>query len=186
MNLCAAVLVREVQGVAHIRRAECIERLIVVGYHPQIEPSLHEAIDQLDLPWVDVLIFIDKEMIVSACDCRGIGGVLNHCADHQRHHVGKIDSAGALKGALVDSEEIHGINECLVILVDVAGEALRVQKTLLGAGNNVQYVNVLVPPHPPRGEHVPLLRRIPELEILAKSCELRAPSKMPKRKAVKR
>src|SRR5260370_38571221 len=125
-------------------------------------------------------------MVVCARNGRGIAGVLVYCPDQQRHHVSKVDGAGALKSLLVDSEKIHRIHKHLIILIDLGGEALRIQKALLRARDNVQYVDFLVPPHPPRVEDMPLLGRVPELEVLEKPGGPRAPSRMAKGKAVKR
>ncbi len=88
--------------------------------------------------------------------------------------------------SLVHPEEFRRVGQNVVVAVDLRGEALRVQKALLGAGDDVQDVGLLVPPHLARVENVPLLRRVPELEILRQPGQSRAPPEMTKAKAVKR
>src|SRR3982074_1197399 len=97
----------------------------------------------------------------------------------------KVDGARAPQRFLVDPEEIQRILENLVVLVDPFGEALGVEKAFLRSGDDVQDVGLLVPPHPPRAENVPLLRRVPELKSLGEAGQRRGLSQVPEGKAVK-
>jgi len=75
--------------------------------------------------------------------------------------------APALRSRFLVYRKNQGILEDFVVLVDPFGEALG-SKGVLRSGDDVQDVGLLVPPHPPRAENVPLLRRVPELKSLGR------------------
>src|SRR3984893_2953343 len=72
VNLDVAILAREVQDEPHIRSPESIERLVVVADRPQVHARGYEAIDQFDLSGVNVLILIDKHMVIRPGNRRGV------------------------------------------------------------------------------------------------------------------
>ncbi len=89
------------------------------------------------------------------------------------------------KALLVDLEELHRLAGTSSSGSICGGEAGGVEQALLGAADNVEDVGLLVPPHLARAEDVPLLRRVPELEIGRKPGDLRVAAQMPEREAVK-
>src|SRR6516164_210200 len=136
VNMRAAVLVRKVERIAHVRCPERVERLVIIANRPQVHPRLHEAIDQLDLAGVDVLIFVNEKMVVCARDSLAVGGIPGHGPNHKRHHIGKVDRTGTVESPLVDPEELHRIHQHLVAGINARGEAFRILKALLGAGED--------------------------------------------------
>src|SRR6516164_3816602 len=136
VNMRAAVLVRKVERIAQVRCPERVERLVILANRPQVPPRLHEAIDQLDLAGVDVLIFVNEKMVVCARDSLAVGGIPGHGPNHKRHHIGKVDRTGTVESPLVDPEELHRIHQHLVAGINARGEAFRILKALLGAGED--------------------------------------------------
>ena len=76
MHLRGAVLLRKIKYEAHVRRPECIERLVIIAYRPERNVSAHEPVDQLDLSRVHVLILVDEQVVVGACEGGPIARVL--------------------------------------------------------------------------------------------------------------
>src|ERR1700730_1937845 len=185
MHLRGAVLLRKIKYEAHVRRPECIERLVIIAYYPERDVSANEAIDQLDLSRVHILLLVAEQMVVGVCEDGPIIRVVVDCADHKRHHVGKVNCACTLQRLLVDAEKGDRVDKNFVILIYLGGEALGIQEPLFRARNKVQNVRFLIPPHLARVEDVPLLGRIPELKIFRKASELRISSELSKCKAMK-
>src|SRR5579862_7784546 len=184
-NLRARLFLRKVQNIPHVRCPERVQDLVIVAYYPQARARFHEMVYQTNLPRVDVLIFVYEHMVICASQRRRRGRIVVHCANQQRHHVGEVDGAGAAKGLFVDPEEFRGVAKNLVAIIYLCGEALGVEQAFLGARDDVQDVDLLVPPHPPRAEDLTLLRRIPELKSVGKPSQLRIASDVAKAESMK-
>ena len=105
MNLNVAIFVREIQDEAYIRRPEGIERLVIVSDRPKLHARRHEPVDEFDLPGVDVLILIEKDMLKCPGDGRwniqGCGPLSGPPGAPCR----RVDGTGLANGVLVDAEE---------------------------------------------------------------------------------
>jgi len=179
-----AVIFRlEIENVPHIGRPERVKRLIVVTDRPKLHAILHKAVDEADLAGIDVLIFVDEQVIEGAGDCAAIAFAAVHGVRYQRNHVREIDGARGLERGFVDAKIDSRFFKDLI----VARGALKgggVEKALFGTTDNVENVLVLVPPHAAGAENLPLFGRVPQGETLLESRRGRIASQLPKGKGM--
>ena len=106
----------ELERVAHIRRPEREQRLVVVTDRPELHAARAEMLDQAMLAGIDVLILVDEQVVDRARDRAPVGRMVGDRLQEQRHHVGEIDGAGFPQRRLIDGEELRGAMARLVVL----------------------------------------------------------------------
>ena len=173
----------EIENVPDVGRPESVKRLVVVADRPKLHAILHKAVDKADLAGIDVLIFVDEQVIEGAGDRAAIAFAAVHGVRHQRNHVREIDGARGLERAFVDAKKDSRFFKDLV----VARGALKgggVDEALFCPADNVENVLVLVPPHAAGAKNLPLFGRVPQGESLSEPRRGRIASQLPKGKGM--
>ena len=189
VNPGARVMAAKIEDRADIGGAKRVKRLVVVTDRPQLDTRGDEMGDQVELARVNILVFVDQHVVKGPGDRAATGCVVRHRPRHQRHHVGEIDRPGIAQRRLVDVEELDGrrvVRPQLIRLVtDHAREAGGVDQPLLHAADQVDDVDLLVPPHPASVKHMPLLRHIPQIELFRETEALGLAPQVPEGEGVK-